>query len=239
MDFSEEDMYVPVCDYLKENGYDVRGEVKNCDIAAYKEDMLTVVELKKAFNLKLIYQAVERQDFAQSVYVAIGRSGKGMRDGNFKSMVKLLKRLDIGLITVAMDSPIKTVEVILEPADERKTRNSRRKKAMALEFQGRSGDYNKGGIQKTKIITAYREKAIKVLCWVARKEVATNSELRALGCDNKELGILQKNYYGWFERVGRGKYGISASGIEALEDMKYEKLIQHYSENFPSLEGKI
>lgn len=228
MDFLEEDMYAPICDYLRSNGYDVRGEVKDCDITAYKDEKLTVVELKKAFNLKLIYQAIDRQDFAQSVYIAIGRSNKGMRDTNFKSMVKLLKRLDIGLITVAMDSPVKTVEIILEPENQRKTKSYRRKKAIETEFEGRSGDFNTGGVNKKKIITAYREKSIEILCLVAKNEVISNSELREKGYDNKTLSILQKNYYGWFEKVGRGKYGVSAEGIEALEDEKYQKLIEHY-----------
>jgi hypothetical protein len=229
MDFLEEDLYAPICHYLTDNGYEVRGEVKDCDIAAYKDEKLTVVELKKAFNLKLIYQAVERQDFAQSVYIAIGRSNKGMRDTNYKSMIKLLKRLDLGLITVAMDSPIKTVEVILEPENQRKTKSCKRKKALEGEFEGRSGDYNTGGVNKKKIITAYREKSIEILCLVAKNEVMTNSELREKGYDNKALNILQKNYYGWFEKVGRGKYGLSSVGIEALEEGKYQKLIDYYS----------
>ena len=228
MDYLEEDMYSPICEYLKQQGYEVRGEVKDCDITAYKDEKLTVVELKKAFNLKLVYQAIDRQEFAQSVYIAIGRSDKGMRDTNFKSMVKLLKRLDIGLITVAMDSPIKTVEIILEPENQRKTKSYKRKKAIDTEFEGRSDDFNKGGVNKKKIITAYREKSIELLCLVAKNEVITNSELRDKGYDKKALNILQKNYYGWFEKVGRGKYGVSAVGIEALEDEKYNKLIEHY-----------
>ena len=28
--------------------------------------------------------------------------------------------------------------------------------------------------------------------------------------------ILQKNYYGWFERLSRGKYILTVKGIEAL-----------------------
>jgi Uncharacterized conserved protein len=232
MDFLEEDMYAPICDYLKENGYEVRGEVKDCDIVAYKDEKLTVVELKRAFNLKLIFQAIDRQDFAKSVYIAIGRGKNGMRDANYKSMIKLLKRLDLGLITVAMDSPIKTVEVVLEPENERKIKSYKRKKALEREFEGRSGNYNKGGVNKTKIITAYREKSIEILCLLSKSEVITNSELKKMGYNNKAMDILRKNYYGWFEKVERGKYGISASGIEAMDEEKYQKLIEYYSEKF-------
>ena len=32
-------------------------------------------------------------------------------------MLRLLKRLELGLLTVALDSPLKTVDVVLTPAD--------------------------------------------------------------------------------------------------------------------------
>ena len=50
-DFQEKDLYEPVKNMLEENGYEVKGEIKNCDIAAVKNGELIVVELKKAFNL--------------------------------------------------------------------------------------------------------------------------------------------------------------------------------------------
>ena len=89
-DFQEKDLYEPVCRMLEEAGYEVKGEVKNCDIAAVIDGEITVVELKKAFNIKLVYQLLERQSFSKYVYAAIPRPKDGNNTSSFKSMIKLL-----------------------------------------------------------------------------------------------------------------------------------------------------
>lgn len=43
----ESDLYQPIKEYLDSLGYDTKGEVKDCDITAIKDDELIVVELKK------------------------------------------------------------------------------------------------------------------------------------------------------------------------------------------------
>ena len=53
-DFKETDLYEPIRAFLEEKGYQVQAEVKDCDIAAVKDGQLLIVELKKAFNLKLV-----------------------------------------------------------------------------------------------------------------------------------------------------------------------------------------
>ena len=58
-DFKETDLYEPIRAFLEEEGYQVQAEVKGCDIAAVKDGQLVIVELKKAFNLKLVYQGEE------------------------------------------------------------------------------------------------------------------------------------------------------------------------------------
>ena len=55
--FRETDLYEPVRRFLEEEGYTVQAEVKGCDVAAVKNGHLVIVELKKAFNLRLVYQA--------------------------------------------------------------------------------------------------------------------------------------------------------------------------------------
>ena len=91
-DFQEKDLYEPVKNMLEENGYEVKGEIKNCDIAAVKNGELIVVELKKAFNLKLVYQLLERQSFSKYVYAAIARPNESRRSSSYRSMLKLLKK---------------------------------------------------------------------------------------------------------------------------------------------------
>ena len=67
----ETELYEPIRSFLEAEGYEVQAEVKHCDIAAQKEEQLIIVELKKAFNLKLVYQALERQSLTEYVFVAI------------------------------------------------------------------------------------------------------------------------------------------------------------------------
>ena len=67
----ESDLYGPVRSYLEGLGYDVKGEVKDCDVAAVRDGELIVVELKRGFTLELVFQAMDRQRVADGVYVAV------------------------------------------------------------------------------------------------------------------------------------------------------------------------
>ena len=58
MSMLEEELYIPVKKYFERRGFRIKGEVKNCDMAGVKGDILLIVELKRSFNLKLIYQAM-------------------------------------------------------------------------------------------------------------------------------------------------------------------------------------
>ncbi|HPZ23178.1 MAG TPA: hypothetical protein PKV05_09165, partial [Bacillota bacterium] len=67
----ETDLYAPVKEYLLNQGFTVRGEVRDCDLAAVKNGELLVVELKVAFNLDLVIQGNERKRICDNVYLAI------------------------------------------------------------------------------------------------------------------------------------------------------------------------
>ena len=69
-EFKETDLYEPIRAFLEEEGYQVQAEVKHCDIAAEKNGRLVVVELKRAFGLKLVYQGLERQSLTDEVFAA-------------------------------------------------------------------------------------------------------------------------------------------------------------------------
>ena len=73
----ESDLYGPVRDYLQDLGYEVKGEVKSCDVTAMRDGELIVVELKRGFTLELIYQAINRQRVADGVYVAVPLPKRG------------------------------------------------------------------------------------------------------------------------------------------------------------------
>ena len=70
----ESDLYPPVRLFLEGQGYEVKGEVKNCDVVAVRDDEEpVVVELKLTLNLDLLVQAIARLALTQNVYVAVPR----------------------------------------------------------------------------------------------------------------------------------------------------------------------
>ncbi len=217
----ETDLYPPVKEYLESHGYEVRAEVKNCDLVATREDELVVVELKTSANIQLLIQATDRQRISDSVYVAIPAPQK-RRTKQWRGITHVLRRLELGLMTVAMDSPSKRVQIEFDPVPFQKRKPSHRRRAVIKEIADRSGDYNVGGTHRQKLMTAYREKAILVACCLAENGPMSPKELRNLGTGPKTLGILSNNHYGWFQRVARGVYQITDKGVSELE--KYPEI---------------
>ena len=226
-DFKETDLYEPIRAFLEEEGYQVQAEVKDCDIAAVKDGQLLIVELKKAFNLKLVYQGLERQSLTEQVFVAIPRPKKGAREKAWKDMLKLLKRLELGLLTVALDSPLKTVDVVLEPSDSPIRKNKKKKEQVRGELEHRQVNANVGGMTRRKIMTAFREKSIRLACLLEKEGQVSTASLRERGMEDY-VGICIKNYDKWFQRVEKGVYALSEKGKEALEKEEYAKAVAFY-----------
>jgi len=226
-DFKETDLYEPIRVFLEEEGYQVQAEVKDCDIAAVKDGQLVIVELKKAFNLKLVYQGMERQSLTEQVFVAIPRPKKGQREKAWKDMLKLLKRLELGLLTVALDSPLHTVDVVLEPSDSIAWKNRKKREKVQAELEQRQVDGNVGGMTRRKIMTAFREKSIRLACMLEREGQISTASLRERGLEDY-IGIFVKNYDKWFKRVEKGVYALSEKGREALENEDYAKAVAFY-----------
>ena len=226
-EFRETDLYEPIRAFLAEEGYQVQAEVKSCDIAAVKDGRLVVVELKKAFNLKLVYQALDRQTLTEDVFVAIPRPQKGQREKAWKDMLRLLKRLELGLLTVALDSPLKTVDVVLEPADSLARKNRRKREQLQAELENRQVDGNVGGMTRRKILTAFREKSIRLACLLEREGQVSLAALRERGLGDLTV-LLSKNYDKWFERVEKGVYALSETGKKALEQEDFQKAVAYY-----------
>ena len=226
-DFKETDLYEPIRAFLEEEGYQVQAEVKNCDIAAVKDGQLVIVELKKAFSLKLVYQGLERQSLTDQVFVAIPRPKKGAREKSWKDMLKLLKRLELGLLTVALDSPLRTVDVVLEPSDSLAWKNRKKREKLQAELENRQVDANVDGMTRRKIMTAFREKSIRLACLLEKEEQVSLASLRERSMEDY-VGILSRNYDKWFKRVEKGVYALSEKGKEALENEDYAKVVSFY-----------
>lgn len=222
----ESDLYAPVRTYLIERGYRVNGEVKECDIAATRDDELVVVEMKKAFNATLLIQATERQRFADSVYVAIPAPASLRRTRNWNGMCRLLRRLELGLILVYFRKGDPRTEVIFHPEPYVRKKRPYKRRTIDREIEGRTGDYNLGGSTRSKVITAYRESCIFVACCLERFGPMSPSALKKIGTGGKTQNILSKNFYGWFKHVSYGLYSLRPEGKDAFA--KYPEIAGHY-----------
>ncbi|MDR2183342.1 MAG: DUF2161 family putative PD-(D/E)XK-type phosphodiesterase [Clostridiales bacterium] len=223
--FKEEELYNPVKGFFEGRGYVVRGEVKRCDMALVKGDDLAIVELKKSFNMSLLYQAIDRQKIANMVYIAIPRKVFMARRGH---ILYILEKMGIGLITIAMDSPARLVEAHLLP-NMAQGRNNRRTKQLLAEFNGRSFDANLGGGAGRKLMTAHRERNLHIACALERVGEARPVDLaEKYNCVEYAQRLLAVNIYGWYERVERGVYSLSQIGMDALSDPQYAEIVAYY-----------
>ena len=221
----ETDMYAPIKKKLEKMGYTVRSEVKNCDIVAVKDDEMLVVEMKKSFNITVVYQAMDRRTITPNVYVAIPRPSS-LREKNTHMMMKLLTELGIGLITVGNNS-LKNVDIWVEPNPVKRV-NSRRKGYVKKEFDQRTDDRNTGGSTGKKIVTAYKEASVLALCHIEVYDKIRVRDIKTFGYPEKMRNALNSNVFGWFEKYGRYDYGLSVKGLEALDGDEFKELIDFY-----------
>lgn len=140
-------------------------------------------------------------------------------------MKHLLRRLELGLIVISLGPPT-WVEVVLHPGPYERKKPRKLKIALLDEVAGRSGDFNIGGSNRRKLMTAYRENAILIACCLERFGPLSPKQLRAMGTGPKTLSILSSNFYGWFRRVSRGIYGLTQKGRQEI--IQYPELIGYY-----------
>ena len=226
----EVDLYKPIQMYFSHEGYDVYGEVKDCDIVAVKEDELVIIELKLTLSVDLLIQAAKRQRLTDQVYIAIPKPKTRMNSKQWSDKYHLIKRLELGLIVVSFAGNRAKADILIHPAPfKRKTgvgRQKKKREAVLKEINGRSADFNVGGSNRTKIMTAYKENCIQIASYLNTKGPLSPKALIQMGTGDKTPSILTKNYYGWFERIKRGTYMISEKG--KLEVEEFQDLITYY-----------
>ena len=224
MEGKESDLYAPVRDYLTQLGYDVQGEVKDCDLTAVRGDELIVVELKRGFTIELLYQAIDRQRLTDSVYVAVPLPRRGYLDSRLPDMKALCRRLSLGLIFVGFTSAgVGQVDVYLHPGEPAAPRRSApRRRALLQEHNGRTGSSNTGGVTHRKILTVYKEQALRVAQLLREHGPLSTAQLRALGAPDNTAAIVGRNVLHWFDRApGEGAryvFSVNAQGLAALEE---------------------
>ena len=194
-----------------------RGEVRGCDLVARRGDEVPViVELKLRFTLSLLLQGIDRLALSPLVYLAVPRPMARTRGArpDAKPVRKLCRRLGLGLILIGGRGG---VEVIEDPVPYRPRQSKRRSTLLLGEFERRRGDLNIGGSNRVPIVTAYRQDALRCVQVLAAAGPMRLSELRLMSGVAATGPILQRNVYGWFDRVSRGTYGLTDAGEQALQ----------------------
>lgn len=227
MELLEKDLYEPVRQYLEGLGYEVKGEVKSCDMTALRDGELLVVELKRGFTLELLYQAMDRQRVADGVYVAVPLPKRGYRAPHMREMASLCRRLELGLIFVGFTAKgLAQVDVAVHPKEAPAPRqNKRRRLAVIREHENRTGSVNTGGVTRRKILTAYKEQALLVAKLLRENGPMRSEQVRKLGGPQNTNAILSRNVLGWFSREPspdgrRYLYRITPEGLDALEEYR-------------------
>ena len=210
----ETELYLPIKSFLETAGYAVKGEISGCDLVGLSDGeppVVVICELKLTFNLELILQAVDRAAASDEVWIAARVSAKGKGRESDRRFRDLCRRLGFGMLAVS-DSG--TVDIVVSPIAPMPRKNARRRSRLVEEHRRRKGDPALGGSTRKPIMTAYRQQAL-VCAAAIESGVQRPKDMRATA--PKAPQILRDNVYGWFERVDRGIYGLTALGVEALK----------------------
>lgn len=209
----ETTLYLPIKRFLETAGYSVKGEIAGCDIVGLSADeppVVVICELKLSFNLELILQAVDRASASDEVWIAARVSAKGKGRESDRRYRDLCRRLGFGMLSVSDNG---TVDVVVSPVALMPRKNPHKRSRLVDEHKRRKGDPAVGGSTRAPIMTAYRQQAL--VCAAALKEGPLRpKDLKAIA--PAAANILRGNVYGWFERLDRGIYGLTAAGTEAL-----------------------
>lgn len=118
----ETELYPPLKAHFVSLGYEVKAEVRGCDLVALRpaDSKLIIVEMKKTFTLPLLLQGLERQRTGAEVWLAVerNRTKKGAHNQRFHELSSLCGRLKLGFMTVTFYKTKKPViEIWRQPRD--------------------------------------------------------------------------------------------------------------------------
>jgi hypothetical protein len=173
---------------------------------------------ERAKSLPLVLQGVDRLTITERVYLAVPRPARSARGRPLAperpEIRKLCRRLGLGLILVGLSR--KSVEILEEPVPYRPRQAKSRALRLIDEFARRIGDANVGGAVGVPLVTAYRQDALRCARALALGGPMRVAALRAVAGVPRAARILQRNVYGWFDRIERGTYRLTPEGDQAL-----------------------
>jgi len=207
-------LYLPVKRFLEKLGFTVKGEIGGCDLVALSKDdppIVVIGELKLAFNLELILQAVDRAAASDEVWLAARMSARGKGRESDARYRNLCRRLGFGMLGVTGSGE---VEVLVKPPTTAPRRDPKKRSRLVAEHRRRVGDPAMGGSTRAPIMTAYRQQALAYASALSQGP----QRVRDLRKEIPEAGkILLHNVYGWFDRTERGIYALTEAGRAALK----------------------
>ncbi|MBU0861881.1 MAG: hypothetical protein KKI16_07890 [Alphaproteobacteria bacterium] len=209
----EADLYPAIKAHLTRQGYDVKGEVGAADVVALKGEEMLVVELKTGFSLTLFHQGVARQAVTDQVYLAVPAGGQRKA---MLANVGLARRLRLGVMTVRLRDGF--VEVMAEPAPFTPRKSPKKAKAIKKKFARLKGDPNAGGATRHGLVTGYRQDAVACARFLAVHGESTGARIKDWAEVPDATRIMANDHYGWFTRVRRGVYDLTAAGRKGLAD---------------------
>ena len=206
-------LYPPLKHFLIQQGYEVKGEVQNCDVIAVRGDeRVVVVELKLSINLTVVLQAVDRLQITDTVYIGVPK-GIAVLKKRRKRIVKLLRMLGLGLIVIDRAAVAGGVDVLCDPSAYKPRQVKQRTHRLLGEFMHRVGDPNAGGSSVRRgIMTAYRQKALAIAEYLREHGETKAAIIARTLVEPTTRVILYDNVYGWFDRLGKGVYALSPRG---------------------------
>jgi hypothetical protein len=208
----ETTLYAAVKAHLESLGFSPKGEVLGCDVVALRAGdppALVIAEMKAAFSLELLLQGVDRLAACDEVWLAV-RATRSGRDRDRRAH-KLCRLLGFGLLAVTPSTG--RVEVLAEPVPYKPRPNPKRRALLLKEHAARRGDPMPGGSTRQPVMTAYRQDALACAAALAEGPARTRELAKLVP---RAPRILLDNVYGWFERVERGTYRLTAGGIAAV-----------------------
>jgi len=217
----ESDLYLPIKSFLESQDFEVKGEIGDCDVMAVRDqEDPVVVELKLTLNLDVVLQASQRLEITPLVYVGVPVGNKILKRRR-KSLLKMFRLLGVGLIVIDPAIGVGNVDVLLDPIPYKPRANKKKRKRLLGEFMQRVGDPNLGGTDKRKgLMTAYRQRSLAVANYLLDHGATKASILAETLNEPKARDIMYSDFYGWFEREGKGVYKISSKGLEEIPQWK-------------------
>lgn len=213
----EADIYAPVKRFLEGQGYAVKGEVGAVDVMAVRGDEPPVlVELKLGFTLALFHQGMDRLSLSDWVYVAVPEKEGRAALKSLKENVKLARRVGLGVLTVRLRDGHVTAQA--DPGGYVPRKRPKAVKRLLKAYGRLKGDPNEGGATRHGIVTGYRQDALLCARFLAVHGPSAGAKVKAWAEVPAATSIMAADHYGWFERVSRGVYGLTAAGRKGLVD---------------------